>query len=104
MGESVACRISVEGRPAMSHVAVEPLPVGQRELKDSDEAPWEARPRSGGIRAQFLWLMLIVKALCVQNMNWILSAGIHAAITLCIAGVAIHHHRQNAGIGIESGI
>ena len=40
----------------------------------------------------------------MQNVNWILSAGIHAALTLCIAGVALHHHHKNEGVGIESGI
>lgn len=88
----------------MSRVAAEPLPVGQREFKVPAEAPWEARPQRGGLRAQFLWLLLIAKVICLQNVNWILSAGIHAALTLCIAGVALNHHHKNAGVGIESGI
>jgi hypothetical protein len=100
---SVACFISVEGFLAMSRVAVEPLPVGQRELKDPAEAAWEARPQKGGLRAQLVWLLLVVKVLCVQNVNWILSAGIHAALTLCIAGVALTQHHRAAGLGIEAG-
>ena len=88
---------------AMSRVAVEPLPVGQRELKDPAEAAWESRPQKGGLRAQLVWLLLVVKVLCVQNVNWILSAGIHAALTLCIAGVARTQHHRAAGLGIEAG-
>src|SRR5579871_2996669 len=102
---AVACLISVESFLAMSHVAVEPLPAGPRELKDPSEATWETRPRKGGLRAQLVWLFFVVRLLCLQNVNWFLSAGIHAALTLCIAGVALTGpQRRGGGVGIEAGI
>jgi hypothetical protein len=87
----------------MSRATAEPLSVGLQRLKGSDETPWEPRPRDRSFRAQLMWLLVILKLLCVHNANWLLSAAIHAALTLCIAGVAFHAHAQKAGIGIEAG-
>jgi hypothetical protein len=103
-GEAGPAPILVESFLAMSRVALEPLPAGQRELKDPTEIAWESRPRKGGLRAQLVWVFFVVRLLCLQNVNWILSAGIHAALTLCIAGVALHGHHRGGGIGIEGGI
>jgi hypothetical protein len=87
----------------MSRATAEPLSVGLQRLKGADETPWEPRPRDPSVRAQVAWLLVIVKLLCVHNANWLLSAAIHAALTLCVAGFAFHAHAQKAGIGIEAG-
>ena len=50
--------------------------------RDNDNGRLQ-RPRDRSLRAQFAWLLLVVKVICLQNTNWLLSAGIHAAITLC---------------------
>ena len=87
----------------MSRVTAEPLSVGLQRLNGAPAIPWEKRPRDPSLRAQLAWLLLIAKLICIHNANWLLSAAIHGALTLCIAGVALHHHNQHAGIGIESG-
>ncbi|HTI51703.1 MAG TPA: VWA domain-containing protein [Planctomycetaceae bacterium] len=87
----------------MSRATAEPLSVGLQRLKGSSDPPLEERPRDRGLRAQLAWLLVVVKVICLQNTNWLLSAGIHAAITLCIAGIAVHHHAREGGIGIEAG-
>jgi hypothetical protein len=88
----------------MPRVTAEPLAVGTREGRERAEPVWQPRPRRGGARAQLAWLLLVVKIFCLQNVNWLLSAGFHAALTLCIAGVALQHHRsQGAGVGLEAG-
>jgi hypothetical protein len=93
-----------EGCVAMPRLTAEPLAVGQRGGRDRLEPAWEPRPRRGGWRAQLAWLLLVVKLFCLHNFNWLLSAGLHAFLTLCIAGVAFQHHRQQtAGVGLEAG-
>lgn len=87
----------------MSRVTAE-LPAGQRDLAAQTEAAWESRPRNGDFRDRFLWLLLIAKLFCLQNVNWILSAALHLAVTVCIAGVALHQHGPRSGIGIEGGL
>lgn len=54
------------------------------------------------MRAQFVWAWLVVKLLCRQHMDWLLSAGIHLAVLLGVAGFAFHHHRGIEAVGIES--
>ncbi len=83
---------------------VEPIAAGAPRQNESADPLWEAGPEGRSLRAQFAWLLLIVKTLSVQNANWLLSAGIHAALTLCIAGVALNQHNKGAGVGIESGL
>jgi hypothetical protein len=88
----------------MPRVTAEPVALGQSGGQDRIERAWEPRPRRGGWRAQLAWLLLVVKLFCLQNFNWLLSAGFHAFLTLCIAGVAFqHHNRQAAGVGLEAG-
>src|SRR5579859_4688363 len=88
----------------MSRGTAEPLNAGLERLRGASEIPWEKRPRDPSLRAQLAWLLLMIKLVCVHNANWLLSAAIHAALTLCVAGIAINHHNKNAGIGIEAGM
>src|SRR5262245_18159127 len=87
----------------MSRGTAESLSVGLQRLKGSAET-WEPRPRDPRFRVQFAWLLLVVKMICLQNTNWLLSAAIHAALTLCIAGVALHQHTKASGVGINGGL
>ena len=88
----------------MPRATAEPPVLGTREGRGRIEPAWQPRPRRGGPRAQLAWLLLMVKLFCLQNVNWLLSAGFHAALTLCIAGVALQHHRNSAGVGLEGGL
>src|SRR5579872_5861189 len=88
----------------MSRLTIEPLgarPAGSRQSADPS---WEPRPRRGGLSAQVAWLMLIVKAICLQNANWILSASLHGVVMLSVAGIALSHSRKGTGVGIESAL
>jgi hypothetical protein len=90
----------------MPLVTADPLPAGPKGRKRTADAPSVKRPRSEGLRAQFLWLLLIVKMFCLQNMNWILSAVLHGSLMASVAGLALHHNRGGFGdgSGIESGV
>ncbi|MBI3864398.1 MAG: VWA domain-containing protein [Planctomycetia bacterium] len=65
-------------------------------------AVWETRPRSKGLRAQFAWLWLVIRQLCIRNVSWLLSAGIHLVVLLSIAGFAWHAGHGNQAISVDS--
>lgn len=86
----------------MSNATIESLPPAHAGLKETAEAVWESRPKSRGARAQFVWAWLVVKLLCRQHLDWLLSAGIHLVVLLGIAGFALHHGRGVEAVAIDS--
>lgn len=88
----------------MSNVTLESLPSAHAELKETAAQLWESGPRSRGIRAQFVWVWLVIKLLCRQHSDYLLSAGIHAAVLLGVAGIALNGSSQIGGVGIESAL
>jgi len=81
---------------------IETLPPAHAGLKETAGAVLESRPKSRGLRAQFVWALLVFKLLCQQRVDWLLSAGIHLAILLGVAGFALHSHHGVSAVGIES--
>jgi hypothetical protein len=73
-------------------------------LWESATAIWGTRPRSKGLRAQLAWLLVVLKQLCIQNANWLLSAGIHAVILLSIGGFAWHSGHGSSLIQVDSAL
>jgi hypothetical protein len=86
----------------MSNATIESPPPANTGLKETAAAAWESRPRSRGLRPQFVWAWLVVKLLCRQHFDWLLSAGIHLALLLGIAGFALHHGRGIEAVAIDS--
>ncbi len=86
----------------MSNATIESLPPASAGLKETAGAVWESRPRRRGLRAQVVWAFLVIKLLCQQRVDWLLSAGIHLALLLGVAGFAFHSHRNLEAVGIES--
>jgi hypothetical protein len=70
----------------------------------SAAAVWETRPRSKGLRAQLLWLLLVIKELCQRNVSWLLSVGIHAIILLSVGGFAWHARNETTTIQVDSAL
>lgn len=88
----------------MPPALVQPSHARETTLWESTVAVWETRPRSKGIKAQFLWLLLVIKQLCIRNVDWLLSAGIHVVILLSIGGFAWHAGHGSSTVQINSAL
>jgi len=92
----------------MSNATIETHPPAHAGLKETTgskanrAAVWESRPKRRGLRAQFVWAFLVIRLLCQQRVDWLLSAGIHLAILLGVAGFAFHSHLGISTVGIEA--
>jgi hypothetical protein len=75
----------------------------QTETPVSADTDWRARFRSRNDGSTLVWLWAVIKVFCRQNIDWIVSAGVHALVLLCIAGIALHQAQKVEGIGIEAG-
>jgi hypothetical protein len=64
-------------------------------------APWNTLPSARDSSSTLAWAWAVIKVLCRQNVDWIVSAGVHALVLLCIAGIALHQAQKVEGIGIE---
>jgi hypothetical protein len=83
--------------PAIVHQSL----ARETTLWESATAIWETRPQSKGLRAQLAWLLLVIKQLCIRNVSWLLSTGIHAVVLLSIGGFA-WHSQGSTTIQVES--
>jgi hypothetical protein len=88
----------------MPPAAIQSSRARETTLWESATAVWETRPRRKGLRAQLLWLLVVLKQLCLQNVNWLLSAGIHAVVLLSVAGFAWHAGHGNSLIQVDSAL
>src|SRR5262245_34489339 len=86
----------------MSNATIQPLQEERAGLWERMAALWETRPKSKSLRAQALWLWMVIKLLSRRNVNWFLSAGIHAVVLLSVAGFALHSAGNIEGVAIES--
>jgi len=87
----------------MPIASVKPPPAREQERRTPSAPAWGPRPRSRDLASQIAWLLVVIKVLCLQNLNWIVSAAIHASIMLSVAAIAVHHHGKGESLGIEAG-
>jgi hypothetical protein len=88
----------------MTPATIHPNLARETTLLESAAALWDTRPRSKGLRAQVVWLLVVVKMLCVHNVNWLLSAGIHAVVLLSIGGIAWHSGHGSPTVLVDSAL
>lgn len=47
-------------------------------------------------------MLMLAGVWCAQHAAWIISSGLHLALALCVAGVALHHRERAGALGIEA--
>jgi von Willebrand factor type A domain len=86
----------------MSNATVN-LPASRRpDAPESAGAPRSSLSRSRDDKSTIAWAWEVIRIFCRQNFDWLVSAGIHALVLLCIAGIALHQAQKVEGIGIEA--